>query len=231
MRGHSLLLFALLSACAPGAGNAAANGPDGLAGATVSVASRGSDCYFRWNGAPATGEQIFQRGRVLLEDAIQRMGGTDYLTGENIPFLRLEAAPETPWSCIAPALFAMQRAGYASVALRLAGAAPQPDQIAQFTLMPQEPDGRPSVVVEVDADGGLTWNRAAIDRGTLGARARALAQPPLPNDFAVIAGPRTRFAALYETLRLVGQAGVEPTLAGCRGAADRPAPEVGTLTC
>jgi hypothetical protein len=230
MRGQLILLLALLSACAPGGGNASANGSGEAPAATVSVAARGGGCYFRWNGAPATGEHIYQRGRALLENAILRLGGTAYLTAENIPFLRLEAAPETAWSCIAPALFAMQRAGYASVALRLAGAAPQPDQIAQFTLMSDEPGSPPSVVVEIGADGRLTWNRSVIERGALGPRARA-AGPLPPNGFAVIAAPRTRFAALYETLRTVGQAGVEPTLAGCRGAADRPAPEVGTLIC
>jgi hypothetical protein len=240
MRKILIVLIAACAACAPrGAGNEAGNAAAITASepaATISVAAaQGGACAARWDGAAVTRDQILERGAAMLQAAIERIGGVQNLTEDNIPYLRLEAPADVAMACVAPALGAVQRVGFSKVALRLSGGRPTADVVAQLPLI-GEGDARPSVVVALGANGGMTWNGEAIDLAGLSARAPAgpregsFDEQAPPGAFVIALSPDATFGAAYEALRVAGHAGAGPTLSGCVSEG-RPDPSLEALRC
>lgn len=241
----ALVLLAACAACAPSdAGNGTPNeavagtvgpsprrGPGDPAATIAIVPGQGTDCTAQWDGEAVTPERLRERGMAVLQEGIERIGGVRRLTEENIPFVRLEAPAEAPWSCVAPTLESIRRTGFAHVALAPAGGA-APDQRVHFLIeIPQSAESRPSVVVEMAREGGLTWNGAAIDLDGFGARVRARGGDVAPpGDFVVIPSGATRFAELHALLQVAGRARAEVALGGCRGLGGGR-PVQASLTC
>ena len=49
---------------------------------------------------------------TTLEDLLERVGGVENMTEENMPEAHIRGDINTPYRCIGGAIFAMQRAGF-----------------------------------------------------------------------------------------------------------------------
>ena len=206
----SRLILAVACAASPIAGAAAAVSQalfDPMPpAATVTI---GGDCRARWNGEPVADEQILDRSVAVLEAGIESIGGVENVTEHNIPYLRLEAPPETPWRCLAPALLEMQRSGMAWVDLH--------DQRANFAWGGQE-RSEPPVYIELQADGRLAWNRQPVDADALRGRVRDMGDDArIPDNLVLFVGAEAAFGEVHQLLRTLNDAGGVATLAICGG--------------
>jgi biopolymer transport protein ExbD len=222
---RGLIGMALLAAsCSPpGDGNGsdgagAARGPEPTAVIAAAGGGEGG-CSFSWNGEEVTQDQLLERGVMAIQRAIEEVGGIEALTDKNMPFLRLEAASNAPYSCTGPALRAMERAGFADVVLR-----PSADRAADhridLPLGPPPASRHPEmvpIIVRIEKDGRLTWDGTAIDSAGLRERLGAARSMAPPVDLFVAPSADSDFMALYETMRTIEAENMEATLSGCAG--------------
>ena len=84
----------------------------------ISLTVRGSadgGCEVYWQLTKVTNDQLLERAVKKLEDEIERAGGVDNITEENMPEAHIRGDVNTPYKCIGGAVFTMQRAGFARV--------------------------------------------------------------------------------------------------------------------
>lgn len=177
------MLAALAAGCAPGSGgNASGNGAEAASAPTVSASLAGSACVLRWNGEVASAEAITARAVEVMQQAIAAAGGLASVTEDNMPFARIEAAPDTPYACFGTAIDALRRAGFAKAELpapqRGVGGAGMRAAIilGAFSGTP------PQVTVTLGADGRIEWNGENVDLAVLRQRARGLEQDHAPSE-------------------------------------------------
>ena len=168
MRTGVLALVLLATACNrsdggnEAAGNAAAPtfaGETRDAAATLALAASGpGGCSARWDGQPATPQQVLERSSALIERAISEQGGVANLTEETMPTIAVTAPASLGFACADTYLAAVRRSSVPSVLLIAdAGAA----ALADFTLSDIAAPP-PTVVLGIGAGGRLTWNNEAI---------------------------------------------------------------------
>ena len=84
----------------------------------ISLTVRGSadgGCEVYWQLTKVTNDQLLERAVKKLEDEIERAGGVDNITEQNMPEAHIRGDVNTPYKCIGAAVFTMQRAGFARV--------------------------------------------------------------------------------------------------------------------
>jgi biopolymer transport protein ExbD len=84
----------------------------------VSLSVRGGDggaCEVYWGLQKMNSEELLRRAVKKLEDEIERLGGVDNMTEENMPEAHIRADVNTPYRCVGGAIYTMQRAGFARV--------------------------------------------------------------------------------------------------------------------
>jgi biopolymer transport protein ExbD len=81
---------------------------------TVRGAPDGS-CEVYWNLTRMDSQQLLDRAVKKLEDEIERQGGVENITEENMPEAHIRGDVNTPYKCIGGAVYNMQRAGFARV--------------------------------------------------------------------------------------------------------------------
>ncbi len=84
----------------------------------ISLTVRGGadgSCEVYWQLTKVTNDQLLERAVKKLEDEIERAGGVDNITAENMPEAHIRGDINTPYKCIGAAVFTMQRAGFARV--------------------------------------------------------------------------------------------------------------------
>ena len=81
---------------------------------TVRGASDGG-CEVYWQLTKVTNDELLERAVKKLEDEVERAGGVDNITEENLPEAHIRGDVNTPYKCIGAAVFTMQRAGFARV--------------------------------------------------------------------------------------------------------------------
>lgn len=223
MRTVWLALLLCLAACGRGGADneeAGANAVPGVepgvpeASATITLAGGGGDCAARWDGQPATREQVTQRSVALLDRAISAAGSVANITEEQLPSVAVVAPAGLGFACADTFLAAVNRAGIPTVLLRVEGSQERPEAAA-FTLT--EIAVAPSVVVAVGAGGRTTWNDEAVDTNQLAERARAMGGGP--NEEAVRPGElelrpvrEASFGQVYEALRTIREGNVRAAL-------------------
>lgn len=197
MRTGALALLLLVTACGRSGGDANETGASGnLAvslsapgdqrdtAATVTLAASGpGGCSARWEGQPATPQQVLERSSALLDQAIQRAGGVAGLTDANTPVIAVAAPATLGFACADTFLSAIHRPGVPTVLLMIESS-PQEAALADFTLTDIAVPA-PSVVLVAGAGGRLTWNGEAIGLDALPERLRRLG----PADAAAIEVP------------------------------------------
>lgn len=184
MRRGALVLVLLVTACGRGesggnmagpAGNAASAafaGEDRDAAATLALAATGpGGCSAKWDGQPATADQVLQRSSTLIERAIQQQGSIANLTEETLPTVAVTAPAGLGFACVDTYLAAVRRAGVPSILLALDGG--REAALADFTLSDIGAPP-PSVVIALGGGGRMTWNEAAIGLDMIPERLRQL---------------------------------------------------------
>lgn len=75
----------------------------------------GGTCEVYWGLTPVTSEELLDRAVKALEKQIEKVGGVENLTEENMPEVHIRGDINTPYKCIGGTVFTMQRAGFARV--------------------------------------------------------------------------------------------------------------------
>ena len=81
-------------------------------------ASRNGECrVFINNTTPVTNDELYDQAFNRLDAIVQRAGGIEALVAnpENIPQVHIRADVNTPWRCVAGAIYNVQIAGYPTV--------------------------------------------------------------------------------------------------------------------
>ena len=78
-------------------------------------AGPGGECEVYWNLTKVNSEDLLDRAVQKLEDLIEKVGGVENVTEENMPEAHIRADVDTPYRCIGGTVFTMQRAGFARV--------------------------------------------------------------------------------------------------------------------
>ena len=84
----------------------------------VSLTVRGSadgGCEVYWNLTKVDSKDLLDRAVKKLEQEIERLGGVQNVTPENMPEVHIRGDVNTPYKCVGGAIFTMQRAGFARV--------------------------------------------------------------------------------------------------------------------
>jgi biopolymer transport protein ExbD len=83
----------------------------------ISLTVRGGPegCEVYWQLTRVTNDELLERAVKKLELEIERAGGVDKITPENMPEAHIRGDVNTPYKCIGAAVFTMQRAGFARV--------------------------------------------------------------------------------------------------------------------
>lgn len=82
---------------------------------SLSIRQENGECEVYWNLTRVNSEELYNRGVERLEDLIERMGGVENMTEDDLPEVHIRADVETPWRCVGGPIFMMQRAGFARV--------------------------------------------------------------------------------------------------------------------
>ena len=75
----------------------------------------GGTCEVYWNLTKVNSQELLDRAVKKLEDEIEKVGGVDKVTEENMPEAHIRGDINTPYRCIGGAIYTMQRAGFARV--------------------------------------------------------------------------------------------------------------------
>ena len=82
---------------------------------SLSVREVGGQCEVYWQLTPVDSETLLDRAVKALEDQVNRVGGAENITEENMPEAHIRGDIDTPYRCIGGVVFTMQRAGFARV--------------------------------------------------------------------------------------------------------------------
>ena len=83
-----------------------------------SGASRNGECRVFFNNVtPVSSQELYDRAFERLDNIVQREGGIEAIMQdpERIPQVHIRADVNTPWRCVAGAIFNVQSAGYPTV--------------------------------------------------------------------------------------------------------------------
>ena len=75
----------------------------------------GGTCEVYWNLTKVNAKELLDRAVKKLEDEIERQGGVENITEENMPEAHIRGDINTPYKCVGGAIYNMQRAGFARV--------------------------------------------------------------------------------------------------------------------
>ena len=81
---------------------------------TVRGAPNGS-CEVYWNMTKMSSTDLLDRAVANLKAQVDKVGGPQNITEENMPEVHIRGDINTPYRCIGGAVFTMQRAGFARV--------------------------------------------------------------------------------------------------------------------
>jgi biopolymer transport protein ExbD len=84
----------------------------------VSLSVRGDGaggCEVYWNLERMDAQQLLDKAVDKLKADIERLGGVENMTEENMPEVHIRGDVNTPYKCIGGAVFQMQRAGFSRV--------------------------------------------------------------------------------------------------------------------
>ena len=72
-------------------------------------------CEVYWGLEKLNSDQLLERAAAKLKAEIDKVGGPENITEENMPEAHIRGDVNTPYKCIGGAIFAMQMAGFARV--------------------------------------------------------------------------------------------------------------------
>jgi uncharacterized protein YgbK (DUF1537 family) len=117
---HAIIFTIILACCAGCSGSKAGqsdaewvaailpDASDPAATIRLTAGADGTGCAIYWNGEPIGADQLAQRSRATMDDAVVAAGGLDEMTAAQIPYLKLEVAPDLHFACAQPVLAEIQ---------------------------------------------------------------------------------------------------------------------------
>ncbi|MGP1281747.1 MAG: ExbD/TolR family protein [Parasphingopyxis sp.] len=84
----------------------------------VSLSIRAADdgsCEVFWGMSRVTSNEMLTRAIQHIEDEIERFGGAENMTEDDLPEVHIRGDVNTPWRCIGGPIFVMQQAGFTRV--------------------------------------------------------------------------------------------------------------------
>jgi biopolymer transport protein ExbD len=72
-------------------------------------------CEVYWDLQKVDAQQLLDRAVKKLEADIEKLGGVENMTEENMPEVHVRGDVNTPYKCVGGAVFQMQRAGFSRV--------------------------------------------------------------------------------------------------------------------
>jgi biopolymer transport protein ExbD len=75
----------------------------------------GGACEVYWNLTKITSKDLLDRAVKNLKDQIDKVGGVQNITEDNMPEVHIRGDINTPYRCIGGAIYTMQLAGFAKV--------------------------------------------------------------------------------------------------------------------
>ena len=229
MRTGALALAMLLAACDGGSG--AGSGPAGRPGSGAGSASAGDvretvatlalaaggpgNCSARWDGQPATPQQVLDRSIAAVGQAIERAGSIANLTAETVPAVAVTAPASLAFSCVDSFLAQVRRSGVATLLLSVDGSGEA--ALADFTLSDIGAPP-PSVVLAVGGGGRLTWNGEAVSSDAIEERVRELSGPAAAEmetpagELEVRPAREATYGQVHDVLRAVRSARIRAAL-------------------
>jgi len=90
----------------------------GLTDTAYAGASRNGECRVFFNNVtPVSSQELYDRAFERLDNIIQRAGGVEAIMQDpdRIPQVHIRADKNTPWRCVAGAIFNVQAAAYPTV--------------------------------------------------------------------------------------------------------------------
>jgi biopolymer transport protein ExbD len=72
-------------------------------------------CEVYWGLQKVNSQELLDKAVQKLEDEIERVGGVNNVTEENMPEAHIRGDVNTPYKCIGGTIYTMQRAGFARV--------------------------------------------------------------------------------------------------------------------
>lgn len=84
----------------------------------VSLSIRAADdgtCEVFWGLSRVTSNEMLTRAVQHIEDEIERFGGAENMTEDDLPEVHIRGDVNTPWRCIGGPIFVMQQAGFTRV--------------------------------------------------------------------------------------------------------------------
>jgi biopolymer transport protein ExbD len=81
----------------------------------LSVRAVNGQCEVYWQLAKLNSEELFTRAEDALTAEIERLGGPDNISDEEVPEVHIRGDINTPYRCIGGTIFTMQRAGFTRV--------------------------------------------------------------------------------------------------------------------
>lgn len=78
-------------------------------------AGKDGSCEVYWNLTRVNSQELLDRAVKKLKDQIEKVGGVQNLTEDNMPEAHIRGDINTPYRCIGGTIFAMQRAGFARI--------------------------------------------------------------------------------------------------------------------
>jgi len=81
---------------------------------SVKAGSDGS-CKVYWDMTPVTSKQLLDKAVAKLKDEINKVGGIQNITEDNMPEAHIRGDVNTPYKCIGGTIVTMQRAGFQKI--------------------------------------------------------------------------------------------------------------------
>ncbi len=78
-------------------------------------AGKDGSCEVYWNLTRVNSQELLDRAVKKLKDQIEKVGGVENITEDNMPEAHIRGDINTPYRCIGGTIFAMQRAGFARI--------------------------------------------------------------------------------------------------------------------
>ncbi len=81
----------------------------------LSINNAGGECQVFWNMTRIDAQELSRRAVQHIEDEIERFGGAENMTEDDLPEVHIRGDVDTPWRCVGGPIFIMQQAGFTRV--------------------------------------------------------------------------------------------------------------------
>ncbi len=78
-------------------------------------AADNGECEVYWNLTRVDSGELLNRAVSHIEDEIERFGGAENMTEDDLPEVHIRGDVNTPWRCVGGPIFIMQQAGFTRV--------------------------------------------------------------------------------------------------------------------